>query len=338
MRTAIIVQSPADLKNAMQIYSELSGNSVDFLVVGSTGVFKSLEDVDHSVFFIVSPRKSAGIIRYIYDLIKIRFKLRALVSKYDQVFYPSLLNSVVTSVFIFLAQKNKIKTIKYSFIYDDLIENTLSLASKKDILLSACASKILYLLTGNPHFGLIKYSSKYMPICYILPDHLYTIKKLPIIGLKPILEFKKNDNSRRILFLDTVPGYLISNYELWLKEILNAILKSHMVYVKKHPTHGVSFDWRWNKSIVVLDNFEPLSSYDCSGFDAVIAISSMGLTEVFGSNPVALIQACEFKDPKLKSTYIRYLSSNDVSNQITFVESCQELENFLEDKIIMASI
>ena len=331
MRTAIIVQSPADLKNALKIHSELSSPSVDFLVIGASGVLKYLEDLQQSVFFIVPPRKSAGLLKYIYDLIAVRYKYSALVAKYDQVFYPSLLNDVVTSSLIFQAKKSNIKTIKYTFIYDNLIQKTFSVASKKDKILSVCASKTLFVLTGNPHFGLIKYSSKYMLICHILPDAFNVEKKMQNINLKPILEIKKGDSRRRVLFLEAAPGNLIYNYELWLKEILNSILKTHMVYVKQHPTHGVSFDWHWNKSIVVLDLVTPLSLCDCSGFDAVIAISSLGLTEVSGSKAVALIRACEYKDPMVKQAYIEYLYSNDKSNKIIFLESSHELESFLQN-------
>jgi hypothetical protein len=321
-----------DLENAMQIHDHFPQKSFCFLVE-TREMLEILIASDHKACLIKPPAKSKGFIKYVLNLIKLSRSIQRIVNNYDQIYYPSLLNDVLSGILVNKAKQKKIEIIQYSARYDVLIERGFKNRSKKDTLISQIAAVIFWIITGNPNLVLIKYTYKLTPYFSIQPDYVYDFDDCVKKSSLTKIDLVQPDIRKSLLYLDTgsdVLSYTLG-YESKISEIFKLLSKSYDIYIKPHPTHGLFFNLSLNSNVRVINTTEPTSALDFSNFEAVFAMDSIGLVSVHGSQSIALLNMFKFKSQEIKNTYKKYISINDVSNQIVFPETFAEFETLLKN-------
>ncbi len=321
-RKLIIMQSPADMADGLLILNSINSSEVEVGVIGSMGLFNSMKLYHSKVILLSPPALSKGFFRYIFWFIRNKNKNINFVNSYDEIFYPDLLNDVLSSVLIKIAKNKNIPIIKYVSRYDVLLSNEISNASVLTRVKSKILSAVLNTISGLKEFKMVKYNDRFIPYCTIEPDRFLSLNK-KIIQKKDInIKLAKNSKPN-FLFLDPGPGVhdALENYFEVIPPVLKKLSLKGNLYIKKHPTHSLSLD-SWILHDLEFSYFEenlPISMMNLNGFYRVIAIDSIGLTEVEGSIPISIIKLFRSKKQNYMEIYINYMSINS-SKEILFPE------------------
>jgi hypothetical protein len=315
IKILIIVQSPADLADAILISQNIVSCQADFAIIGSVGIKNVLSNYNNKIIFFNPPAFSKGLVKYVYSYVGMKSKYRKFIYDYDEIYYPDLLNDLFSSALVVIAKSLKIKTIKYTNRYDSLIRDDLSNKTFYNIFKSKLIAHILQLITGVKDIKVIKYNKRFLPYCNFNPDIFYHVNNT--VFLKKNIQlaqsglFKKN-----YLFLDPGPGIfdLISDYNEVILPLLVVISQNGNLFIKKHPTHPLSLseDFIDKGKFSVFDEILPINMINLSVFDCVIGIDSLGLSEVCDSFSISLIKLFKLFDVDFLNIYINYLNSNSI--------------------------
>ena len=327
----LIVQSPADVAASLSILSEMKSSTVEIAVIGSVGLFNSISSLHSNVLFLTPPALSRGYISYIFWFYLNKSKNIKFINSFDEIIYPDLLNDVLSSVLVKIAKDNNLIISKYATRYDVLLDNDYSNISLITKIKFKFYSIILNMITGMKEFKIVKYNDRLIPYCSIEYDNLYKINQKSL--------FKKNINldiytEKKInfLYLDPGPGIhdILSNYSELIPIILNKLCKLGNLYIKKHPTHPISLvelnldhlNFRY------LNENLPISMINLDNFTHIIAIDSIGLSEVEGSIPVSIINLFKPTELNYLNTYVKYITSNSV-NKIYFPKDIDSIDKLI---------
>lgn len=146
----------------------------------------------------------------------------------------------------------------------------------------------------------------------------------------------KLEKSINFLFLDPGPGIhdLLINYYEVINDVLGTLCESGNLFIKKHPTHPMSLESIFLKNINfnLFEENLPLSMLELREFTHVIAIDSIGLSEVDSCIPISVIKLFNTKNDNYLDTYIKYLDRNSIRD-IIFPEDISALRQiFLNNK------
>lgn len=315
---------------SLSILNELKSYTVEIAVIGSVGLFNSISSLHSDVLFLTPPALSRGYISYIFWFYLNKNKNIKFINTFDEIIYPDLLNDVLTSVLVKIAKDNNLIISKYATRYNVLLNNDYSNINLITKIKFKFLSEILNIITGMKEFKIIKYNDRLIPYCSIEYDKLYKINQKSLF--KKNINLDINTEEINFLYLDPGPGIhdILSNYSELIPIILDKLCKLGNLYIKKHPTHPLSlFELNLEHlNFRYLNENLPISMISLEKFTHIIAIDSIGLSEVEGSIPVSIINLFKPTEFNYLNTYVKYISSNSV-NKIYFPKDIDSMEKLI---------
>jgi hypothetical protein len=126
-------------------------------------------------------------------------------------------------------------------------------------------------------------------------------------------------SSNNILLLESRGDYaeFISSYHSDMAVLLDKLTFLGAVYIKPHPTHGISIFLESDAKVMFIDESTPAVMINLTDFAMIVGIQSAALKEVRHTKVVSVIDSFKFTNDAVKLNFNRYLK-NDFRSEIQF--------------------
>lgn len=325
----LIVQSPVGIASILQLYKNNFGkNAVTIACVGSKGLYQYLLQLNLRchLIFIQPVAYSHNKFLYLTRLRSQKSKIKILCKEWDAVYFTSIYQDLFTLTLVNECQNNNIKVFRISTGLDNLHKYSATLGFNGK-LIEIVASNLIKIIIGV-NTKLVRLSGKYF-FCYANSETIPTIK---ITVKNEIYEdfgiTISGGQSRNILLFESGGEAVeyFSDYRKDLKRLVDKLSLIGVVYIKPHPTHGISSFLEGDARFKFLNQSTPAIMIKLSNFSMVVGIESAALKEIQHSNVVSVIDSFSFVKSSIKHNFKSYLLDQD-SNNLKFM-SIDELEFF----------
>jgi hypothetical protein len=310
-RLLLIVQSPIGIASILQLYvNNFDNNSVTIACIGSKGVYEYLLKLNLKceVIFIQPVAYSQNKIKYLSRLRAQNMAIDLLCKEYDLVYFTSIYQDLYTMSILSECQKNNIKIFRISTGLDNLHQyaNPISILGK---VAEAIVARLIRWIIGV-EINFVMLSGRY----FLSYKNSTSIPTLEIKVKQEIYErfgiSVSGGSSKNILLFESRgedAGYF-SNYQKNLTELLGKLRLLGAVYVKPHPTHGISRFIEGDDDLRVLDKSTPAVMINLKDFSMIVGIESAALKETRHPNLVSVIDSFEFVNNDVKENFKKYLN------------------------------
>jgi hypothetical protein len=319
-RVLLIVQSPIGIASILQLYvNYIDTNSVTIACIGSGGVHEYLLKLklNCEVIFMRPVSYSQNRIKYLSRLRAQKITIDRLCKKYDLVFFTSIYQDLYTMSILSKCQKNNINLFRVSTGLDNLHQYANPISSFGKMVEAVVARLIrsiigveinFVMISGRYFFSYKNYAS--IPTIRIeINEEIYERFGIPFLG----------GSSKNILLIESRgedAGYF-SNYKNNLTELLDKLKLLGAVYIKPHPTHGISRFLEGDDGVKVFDKSTPAVMINLKEFSMVVGIESAALKEMRHTNLISVIDSFEFVNKDVKVNFKRYLKDT-LGSEIQF--------------------
>lgn len=309
-RVLLIVQSPIGIASILQLYvNNIDNNAVTIACIGSRGVYEYLLKLNLKceVIFIQPVAYSQNKIKYLSRLRAQKVATDQLCKKYDLVYFTSIYQDLYTMSILTECQKKNIKVFRISTGLDNLHQYAIPISIFGKIVEAIVVRlirwivgvEINFVMLSGRYFFSYKKSTSIPTLEIEVKQEIYEQFGVSVSGglSKNILLFESRGEDA---------GYF-SNYQNNFIELLSKLRLMGIVYIKPHPTHGVSRFLKCDDHLKVLDKSTPAVMINLKNFSMIVGIESAALKETRHSNLVSVIDSFEFVNNDVKETFKKYL-------------------------------
>jgi hypothetical protein len=337
-RVLLIAQSPIGIASILQLYvNNIDKNIVRIACIGSRGVYEYLLKLNLKceVIFIQPVAYSQNKIKYLSRLRAQKIATDDLCKEYNLVYFTSIYQDLFTMSILSECQKNNIKVFRISTGLDNLHQyaNPISFLGK---IVEAIVIRLIRWIIGV-EINLVMLSGRYF----------FSYKNSASI---PTLEIEINQEiyeqfgvsvsgglTKNVLFFESRgedAGYF-SNYQINLTELLDKLKLLGSVYIKPHPTHGISRFLEGDDELKVLDKSTPAVMINLKNFSMIVGVESAALKEMRHPNLVSVLDSFEFVNNDVKENFKKYLKDVQGSEiQFQRIDQLNLIEQPLPARVI----
>jgi hypothetical protein len=316
----LIVQSPIGIASILQIYKDKVRNEeITIICIGSLGLHKYLQGLKLKckLYFIKPVAYSDYKVGYLKRLMNQRVLIKKTCNKWKEIYFSSTVQDLYTITLINECKKDKVKLYKIETGLNSLVNYSTKLNFKHK-LIEIFIGIMIKIATGVT-INTIYLSGRYI-YSYRNSDEIINID----VKLSPEIyeDYGVNisgDLSYNILLLESLgdDSDFYCNYQNQLLVLVNKLLSNGTVYVKGHPTYGLSKILRDDKRLKYLDQSIPAAMINLKNFSLIVGIESAALKEFRHQNIVSVIDSFEVKDEAIKQNFKNYLREG-LDNKIKF--------------------
>lgn len=308
-RVLLIVQSPIGIASILQLYvNNIDNNAVSIACIGSRGVYEYLLKLNLKceVIFIQPVAYSQNKMKYLSRLRAQKVATDQLCKEYDLVYFTSIYQDLYTMSILTECQKKNIKVFRISTGLDNLHQYAIPISIFGKIVEAIVVRLIRWIIGVEINFVML--SGRY----FFSYKNSASIPTLEIKVKQEIYEqfgvSVSGGLSKNILFFESRgedAGYF-SNYQNNLTELLSKLRILGAVYIKPHPTHGIS-RFLEGDDLKVLDKSTPAVMINLKDFSMIVGIESAALKEVRHPYLVSVIDSFDFVNNDVKENFKKYL-------------------------------
>jgi len=316
----LIVQSPIGIANILQIYKDkVRSEEITIICIGSLGLYKYLEGLKLKcqLYFIKPVAYTDNKLGYLKGLIDQRVLIKKTCSKWREIYFSSMVQDLYTITLINECKKNNVKLYKIQTGLNSLV-NYSAKTTLKHKFVEIFIGILIKIATGVT-INTIYLSGRFI-YSYRNSDEIINID----IKLNPEIyeDYGVNisgDSRCNILLLESLGDHsdFYCNYQNQILELVNKLLSNGTVYVKGHPTYGLSKILIDDKRLKYLDQSIPAAMFNLKNFSLIVGIDSAALKEVRHQNIVSVIDSFEVKNEAIKQNFKNYLREG-LGNKIKF--------------------